>query len=377
MSDPVAGSPPAAPPSTSFSFSDLLDKDVAVALEAVAAEGKSVDAIETPPEPVTEQVTVQGADTVPAAPAAPPAPPAPPQRSGPPETVPYSRFAEVYGEAKGASVKLTEAEKRIANLEGQLAQVQRAPVQAPAPPPPNPVQLIDHRRRQIQGHLLDLDRRYAKGDLTVQEHLEGTRALQAEREALTDRRSEIVSSSAAQQVARSVPPPAAPPAPQAPVVRGSLAVKQAITQIENAEPWSRNVPHDILGAPSVQAQVVEMGRAIAASTGKPLPIDPNTEEGIVNRTALTVLVAKEMGLDKAYGGVAAPVPAAPPPNAPGQSPSIPAPPKMNQPPAIGAMGVGAPAPIPGNYTAEQIARMPMEDVMKLPADVLNHLAPER
>lgn len=41
------------------------------------------------------------------------------------------------------------------------------------------------------------------------------------------------------------------------------------------------------------------------------------------------------------------------------------------------MGVGAPAPVPGGYTAEQVAKMSMDDIMKLPRDVLDHFASEK
>lgn len=366
---PQAAEPTAPAPEadvSSFSFADLLQREEVQALEAVKAAGLSMDGAASLP-----------ADTAPAADTAPPAAagteqaPQPadslqgeaqPPGQRPPEAVPYQRFAEVNRQRQEAAAREQQAAQRIAYLEGLLA-AGRAPQpaqQQPTQPPVDPVRVIDQQ-------IADLDQKYEKSDIPWAEY-------RRQQSVLADRRTELLVQRAVQQAAPRQQQPAQPAPPPSP--RTSVALQQSVDQIKAAEPWVAKVPRDILEAPSIQARVDQLAQAARRN------VDPRTEAGWLNRAIFTVLAAKEMGLDRAYGG-GAPAPAQPPAQQPQgngqaqqqQTPTLPA--QVKQPPAIGTMGVGAPAPIPGGYTAEQIAAMPMEDVMKLPDEVKDHFAREK
>lgn len=356
----AAEQPAPAPDASSFSFADLLQREEVQALEAVKAAGETLDG--QPP-----------ADSAPAADTAPPAASGtspepsdsvqgeaqPPGR--PPEAVPYGRFAEVNRQRQEAIAAAQQQAQRIAFLEGQLA-AGRAPQptqQQPAQPPVDPIRVIDQ-------HIADLDQKYEKSEITWAEY-------RRQQSVLADNRTAMLVQRAVQQAAPRPQQPAQPAPPPSP--RTSVALQQSVDQIKAAEPWVAKVPRDILEAPSIQTRVDEMARATGRNA------DPRTEAGWLNRAIFTVLAAKEMGLDRAYGG-GAPAPAQPPAQQPkgnGQSqqqpPTLPA--QVKQPPAIGTMGVGAPAPIPGGYTEAQVSTMPMEDLMKLPREVLDHFAREK
>jgi len=363
----AAEQPAPAPDTSSFSFSDLLQREEVQALEAVKAAGQSM-----------EGTTMPSADSTPAADTAPPAAagtaePAPeptdsvqgdaqPPGQRPPEAVPYGRFAEVNRQRQEAAAAAQQAAQRIAYLEGQLA-ASRAPQppgqQQPAQQQVDPIQVID---RQIA----DLDQKYEKSEINWAEY-------RRQQSALADHRTAMLVQRAVQQAAPRPQQPAQPAPPPSP--RTSVALQQSVDQIKAAEPWVAKVPRDILEAPSIQSRVDQMAQATGRNA------DPRTEAGWLNRAIFTVLAAKEMGLDRAYGG-GAPAPAQPPAQQPKgngqtqqQTPTLPA--QVKQPPAIGTMGVGAPAPIPGGYTAEQIDAMSFEDRMKLPREVLDHFAPEK
>ena len=370
MTDQPNPAPQAAEPTTpapetaSFSLADLLQREEVEALEAVKAAGQSMDG------------AMPSADTAPAADTAPPATagtePAPeptdsvqgvaqPPGQRPPEAVPYGRFAEVNRQRQEAAATAQQQAQRIAYLEGLLAagRTPQPTQQQPAQQQVDPVRVIDQQ-------IADLDQKYEKSDITWAEY-------RRQQSVLADRRTEMLVQRAVQQAAPRPQQPAQPAPPPSP--RTSVALQQSVDQIKAAEPWVAKVPRDILEAPSIQSRVDQL----AQMTGR--NADPRTEAGWLNRAIFTVLAAKEMGLDRAYGG-GAPAPAQPPAQQPkgnGQAqqqvPTLPA--QVKQPPAIGTMGVGAPAPIPGGYTAEQIDAMSFEDRMKLPREVLDHFAPEK
>lgn len=336
------------------SLSEQIDQDLAVAQAALAAEEAAAAVAQAPAaEPAAEAAAT--VETTPAAGASAPEPaPAGDGRPPMPQTVPIERFNEVIGQRNHAAENLRRAvedgnaskreiaqlREHLANLTGQVTAMQRSGTQPVAAPPQQADPVV-----QVEDELMALATKYEAGGMSASEY-ERQRIPLARKHAVLI--SQHVASGAVQQASRQPTAPAA--------ASSDLYLEDQTRQMEDANPWVRNVPPELMVGlkPVLLRQLQERG--IHAG---------DDARGNRNLRAAFVAYGREMRFPEIYGGGTEPAPrmagptAAPPPATPQHRLPVPA----NQPPQLGQRGAG-PAD-PGGVSKEALLAMSPEDRLEL------------
>lgn len=371
--------PPAAPVPTG-SLSEQIDEDLAAAQAAVAAEEAAALAAQQPPgtvpdvaavdlEPVAEPAPGDATNEQPAAdppaaeagqPGAPPAEQQPPR----PTTVPYGRFAEVVeqrnradqayrqavAEGTASQRQLALLQQQVAHLSGQVQGMQRAGVQPAGAPPARPQ--VDPLA-EVEGQMLELAREYEGGTMRASEY-------EQKRIPLARRHAGLLAEMGAVNVTRAARQYDAQQAQSRPATGADLYLEDQTRLMEEANPWTRNVP------PEVMADYKPLVERWCHSRNIPLTPDAR---GNRNLRAAFIALGKERGLDRIWGAPDAAPAAAPPMGSTAQTARLPAPP--SQPPLIGNRGAAAPG-APGGISKEAFLAMSPEARLELPPHVLMH-----
>lgn len=357
---------PAAIETPAGSLAEEIDRQDREAEAALAAEEAAAAAAQQPPgaEAPEAQPAGQEQQAAEAPEAVPAQQPEQPQEQQPqrPTSVPYGRFAEVVEQRNRADQAYRQAiedgtasqkqlallQQQVAHLTGQIQGMQRSGPQPGAPGQPRqPDPLM-----QVEEQLLALEREYEAGGMSAVERERRRQPLARRHAAIVGELSAIaVQQRARQQDAQQQRPTGATGA--------DLYLEDQTRQMEEANPWVRNIPEDVIA--DYKPLVVRW----CQSRNIPLTADAR---GNRNLRAAFIALGKERGLDRIWGGTeTAPDATAPAAQQPANAARLPTPP--SQPPLLGHRGSAAPS-TPGGITEAQFLAMTPEQRMALPDAVL-------
>lgn len=337
------------------SLSEQIDQDLAAAEAALAAEEAAAVAAQTPAaEPATDPAAAAPAPA-PAPATAPDPAPAGDGRPPMPQSVPIARFQEVVAQRHEAAAayqraveegnasrrEIAQLREHLQRLTGQVEGMQRAgavPAAAPPVQQTDPVAVAENE-------LMALAAKYEAGGMSATEY-ERQRLPLARQHAKAIAQAEAVGVT---QAARQYDAQTRP----APAPSSDLYLEDQTRQMEEANPWVRRVPDELIAGlkPAVLRYCQERGIHVG-----------NDARGNRNLRAGFIQLAREMRLPEIYGGGTEPAPAMPVvPTSANPVPRLPVP--ANQPPNLGHRGAG---PVnPGGISKEALLAMSPEQRLEL------------